>query len=222
MNGLIIDIHDVIVDTSAVRAQAWREACEFYGFEISLDSVREHLIQPPNIALINTIGIGISSPDGQKIYKRYLDLITRRFIGRVIPPLGIDGFLKVLKNVATVRQVGLINEDPTSHLMRYLHAAKAEFLFQELPQEEQNSGRYSYREALHLALERMKMSAQSSALITANPERAQAARQLNLPVAIVGKHQLGAGSSTVAMRRYRSTKELSELFYEEIAPLLAQ
>ncbi|MEE2902130.1 MAG: hypothetical protein VYC39_07350 [Myxococcota bacterium] len=222
MNGLIIDIHDVIVDTSAVRAQAWREACEFHGFEISLDSVREHLIQPSNIALINTIGIGISSPDGKKIYERYLDLLIRRFIGRVIPPLGIDSFLKVLKNVAMVRQVGLINEDPTNHLMRYLRAAKAEFLFQELPQEEQNSGLYSFREGLHSALERMSMSAQSSVLITANPERAQAARQLNLPVVIVGEQQLRESSAGVAVRSYRSTKELSERFYEEIAPLLAQ
>ena len=222
MNGLIIDIHDVLVDTRGVRAQAWREACASFGFEVSLDSVREQIVLPAHATLINTIGIGLNSGDGMKIYERYLDLLSKRFISRVISPLGTDRFLAILKNVATVRQVGLISEDPANHLIRYLRASNAEFLFQELPDEEKSSGRHSHRNALHSALERMNMSAQSSVLITANSARATAAVQLNLNVAIVSPNRISQVSSSGAVKQYRSTQELGELFYDDIAPLLVQ
>ena len=222
MNGLIIDIHDVLIDSRGVRAQAWREACKYCGFEVSLDFVRQNLDYPQNTALINTIGIGLGSPDGKRIYERYLYLLEHRFIHRVIAPLEVDKFLAVLKNVGRSRQVGLVSEEPSKLLMRYLHAAGADFLFQELPEEECTSGLFSFRNELQSAVERMNMSPQSSVLITANASRAHAAQQLNIPVVLITAQAIKNDGTYGVLRQYRTTRELSDLFYKEVAPLLVQ
>lgn len=206
MYGLIFDIHGVLVDSNPARAQAWLEAHQECGFSTSFAKVYALVGQAPDALLIQTMGVGIKTPEGRGVYERFNTLFARRFLPRIIAQFGATALINTLRLETNLR-FSVASVDPGPTVLALLKRADSELLYHTTTETVRSLGLNSDRELLKAAIERIGSPINSTLLVTASPSQCLAAQQLNLQTIGITSNDWPKTARSVAAKTYDSTAD---------------
>jgi phosphoglycolate phosphatase-like HAD superfamily hydrolase len=208
MYGLILDIHGVLVDSNPARVQAWIEASRELGFHAEFSHVKALVGTSPNTLLIQSIGLGIDTPEGRAVFERYSQLFERRYLSRVIPQFGARELLRTLQ--ALNLRLGVVSTDTSSGLLRLLQIVDCESLYQTSTEAERRLGVRSNRELLKNASQRIGSPANSTLFVTSSESQCVAAQQLNIKTIAINPTSWSSHGRSIAAQCYESSAEFAK------------
>ena len=208
MYGLIFDIHGVLVDSNPARAQAWIEACRQLGFTVDASEVKALTGSSPHSLLIQTIGLGINTPEGRAVFERYNQLFERRYLPRIIAQFKAKTLVDILRRINL--KLAVISVDPSSTLLSLLQIVDCESLYQTTTEAERKIGLYSDRDLLKNASQRIGCPVNTTLFVTSSESQCLAAKQLNISTIAINSTNWSAEGRSVAEKSYESTADFAE------------
>ena len=208
MYGLVFDIHGVLLDSNPARAQAWIEANKQLGFNVDSSQVKALIGNTPETLLIQTIGLGINTPEGRAIFERFNYLFERRYLPRVIAQFRAKELVRTLQQINL--KLGVISIDSGNTLLRLLRILDSESLYQTTTDAERQLGLVSDRDLLKNASQRIGCPTNTTLFVTSSEAKCLAARQLNIDTIAINSGSWSAEGRACAEKSYENTADFAE------------
>ena len=115
--AVILDVDGTLVDSNDAHAQAWLEAFNEAGRDVSYDRVRRSIGMGGDKLMPHVSGLSSDSPEGRRISERRADLFLSRYVPHLEPfprvrellqRLRDDGFTLVVASSATAQELDVL------------------------------------------------------------------------------------------------------------------
>ena len=125
--AVLFDVDGTLVDTVGFHAEAWSRTCAEFGFDVSVDAVREQIGKGGDLLLPALIGAAAAAERQEAMEQRRGQLFTAEYLDRAQGIAGAAGLFRRLRGDGV--RIALASSCKAEELEVYTRAAGVEGLY---------------------------------------------------------------------------------------------